>query len=64
MTSTPQINKRLEVTEIWLYKKMLRIPWVEYVNNKEVLKETKKKGNLFTIRKMSDEISRVHNERD
>ena len=50
-TLSKVMEKRLEDTEMWFYKKMLRIFWVQRVTNAEVLKKMKAKRQLTaTIR--------------
>lgn len=38
--------RRLEATDIWFYRRMLRIPWMEHVRNKEVSRKKGKKRLL------------------
>jgi hypothetical protein len=39
--------KRLEAVEMWCHRRMLNIPWVDRVSNKEVLKRTQEKRVLW-----------------
>lgn len=43
-TSDLQVNKRLDVTEIWFCIWMLKIPWTEHVNNVRTVKKIKAKN--------------------
>lgn len=38
-TISSQMKKWLEPTEVWLYRRMHRIPWREHMNNEEVLNQ-------------------------
>jgi hypothetical protein len=40
-------KKRLEALEIWYYRRMLKIPWVIRVTNKEILKRAQEKRVLW-----------------
>ena len=51
-TITVDIRKKLEATEMWFLRRMLRISWTEKKTNKEVLEQAETKRSLFqTIRK-------------
>jgi hypothetical protein len=40
-------KKRPEALEMWCYRRMLKIPWVDRVSNKEVLKRAQEKRVLW-----------------
>jgi len=46
-------EQKLEAFEIWTYRRILRIPWTEYVTNVEVLRRTEKgvMGILHELKK-------------
>ncbi|GFN85343.1 endonuclease-reverse transcriptase [Plakobranchus ocellatus] len=51
-TISKQIQNKLEATEMWFLRRMLRIPWTAKKTNERVLKEAKKRRLLVrTIRK-------------
>ncbi len=37
-TLSSEMEQRLEATEVWFYRRMLKIPWTERVTNEEVLR--------------------------
>ncbi|GFN87742.1 hypothetical protein PoB_001424800 [Plakobranchus ocellatus] len=51
-TISKQIQNKLEATEMWFLRRMLRIPWTAKKTNERVLKEANKRRSLVrTIRK-------------
>ncbi|GFO34573.1 endonuclease-reverse transcriptase [Plakobranchus ocellatus] len=51
-TISKQIQDKLETTEIWSLRRMLRIPWTAKKTNERVLNEANKRRSLVrTIRK-------------
>ncbi|GFO01926.1 RNA-directed DNA polymerase from mobile element jockey [Plakobranchus ocellatus] len=47
-----QIQNKLEATEMWFLRRMLRIPWTAKKTNERVLNEANKRRSLVrTIRK-------------
>jgi len=40
-------KKRLEALEMWCYRRMLKIPWVDRVSNKEIRKRAQEKRVLW-----------------
>ncbi|GFO27950.1 endonuclease-reverse transcriptase [Plakobranchus ocellatus] len=51
-TISNQTQKKLEATEMWCLRRMLRIPWTAKKTNKRVLNEANKRRSLVrTIRK-------------
>ena len=46
------IMNRLEAFEMWLHRRMLRIPWTDLVTNTEVLERARTKRELLTSIKM------------
>ncbi|GFO35533.1 RNA-directed DNA polymerase from mobile element jockey [Plakobranchus ocellatus] len=51
-TITKQIQNKLEATEMWFLRRMLRIPWTAKKTNERVLNEANKRRSLVrTIRK-------------
>lgn len=45
------MKKRLEMTEKWFSKQMLRISWIELVSKEEVLMKTETTRNFHESRK-------------
>ena len=43
-----QIKKKLEATEMWFLRRMLRIPWTARVTNNDCLKEANETRTLYT----------------
>lgn len=41
------MNKRFEITETWVYKRMLRMPWTGQVSNEEVFMKSERKETLI-----------------
>ena len=51
-TMNTQIEKSLRATEMWFYRRMMRIPWTAKMTNVEVLNEIKTQRKLIiNIRK-------------
>ncbi|GFO32759.1 UDP-glucuronosyltransferase 2a1-like [Plakobranchus ocellatus] len=51
-TISKQIQNKLEATEMWFLKRMLRIPWTAKKTNERVLNDANKRRSLVrTIRK-------------
>ncbi|GFO26776.1 UDP-glucuronosyltransferase 2a1-like [Plakobranchus ocellatus] len=50
-TISKQIQNKLEATEIWFLRRMLRIPWTAKKTNERVLNEANKRSLVRTIRK-------------
>ncbi|KAL0860165.1 hypothetical protein ABMA27_010472 [Loxostege sticticalis] len=46
-TLTQHITKKLEAFEMWVYRRILKIPWSDRVTNIEVLNRLKKKTELI-----------------
>jgi len=49
------ITKKLEAFELWLYRRMLKIPWIARIINIEVLRRMNKNTeliNTFKVRKL------------
>ena len=51
-TITNSITKKLEATEMWFFRRILKISWTEKKSNQEVLEMANKERSLMkTIRK-------------
>ncbi|GFO11723.1 RNA-directed DNA polymerase from mobile element jockey [Plakobranchus ocellatus] len=50
-TISKQIQNKLEATEMWFLRRMLRIPWTAKKTNERVLNEANKRSLVRTIRK-------------
>ena len=51
-TLTKAIQNKLEASEMWIYRRMMRISWTEHKSNEEVLEMTISKRSLIaTIKK-------------
>ena len=51
-TISENMKKKVEATELWFLRRMLKIPWTSYTNNEEVLKISGTQRKLLcTIRK-------------
>ena len=50
-TMNKQSIRSLEATEMWFYRRMMRIPWTAKMTNAEVLNEAKTQRKLINIRK-------------
>ena len=51
-TISDNMKKKVEATELWFLRRMLKIPWTSYTNNEEVLKRSGTQRKLLcTIRK-------------
>ena len=48
-TNIKVMERRLEATEIWFYRKMLRLSWVQKVTNEVILEKMKVKKDLLNI---------------
>uniref|UniRef100_A0A8D8XGR6 Uncharacterized protein n=1 Tax=Cacopsylla melanoneura TaxID=428564 RepID=A0A8D8XGR6_9HEMI len=48
-TLTNETTSRLDAFELWLYRRILRIPWTQKVTNIEVLQRMKKSRELVNI---------------
>ena len=46
-TITPTLRRRLEATEMWFLRRMLRIPWTDHITNEEVLRRAKCQRKLI-----------------
>ncbi|GFO45100.1 hypothetical protein PoB_007160500 [Plakobranchus ocellatus] len=51
LTISKQIQNKLEATEMWFLRRMLRIPWTAKKTNERVLNEANKRTLVRTIRK-------------
>ena len=50
-TISPSMQKKLEAVEMWFFRRMLKISWVEHQSNEEVLRKAKAERSLIrTIR--------------
>lgn len=50
LAMSSKLKTRFEATEMGLYKRMLRVPWSEYVSNNDILeKKYNRKGRLDLI---------------
>ncbi len=49
ITFSAQAIKRLEACEMWFYRRMLRIPWVQKITNIEVLRRAKTEWTMIEI---------------
>lgn len=47
-TVTEAASKRLDAFEMWLYRRILRIPWTAHVTNKNVLQRLNKEMEIMT----------------
>lgn len=51
-TISAQMAKRLEATEMWFFRRMLRISWTDHVTNQEILQRVgRKKTLMMTLRR-------------
>lgn len=51
-TLTQSTSKKLEAFEMWCYRRMLKIPWIDKIRNEEVLERLKKEREvLATVKK-------------
>ncbi|XP_077287784.1 uncharacterized protein LOC143912378 [Arctopsyche grandis] len=48
-TMTQATEKKLAAFEMWCFRRMLRIPWVDRVRNEEVLNRMKRKRELLSV---------------
>ena len=49
---TEQLMKKLSAFETWLYRRMLRISWTDYIPNEEVLQRVGKQQEIaFTVKR-------------
>ena len=61
-TLSKTIMKRLEAFEMWLYRRVLKIPWTERVSNVEILRRIRSKRELIdTINKKKTGIPGSYN---
>lgn len=51
-TLKAQMIKKLEAFEMWLYRRILKIPWTDRITNDEVLRRIGRKRKLLTIIKI------------
>lgn len=51
-TLKTQMIKKLEAFEMWLYRRILKIPWTDRISNDEVLRRIGRKRKLLTIIKI------------
>ncbi|KAI5708046.1 hypothetical protein M8J77_015361 [Diaphorina citri] len=51
-TLNENTTKKLEAFEMWLYRRILKISWIEHVTNEEVLRRMKKERELMNIIKV------------
>lgn len=59
------ISRQIEATEMWVYKRTLRIPGSERVSSEEVLRKNGNKKNAYNHnQKETAEISWIHNEEE
>ena len=42
-------KKKIEATELWFLRRMLKMPWISYTNNEEVLKRSGSQRKLLCI---------------
>ena len=42
-------RKKLEAFEMWCYSRMMKIPWIDKVSNREVLERVKEKRSIWGI---------------
>lgn len=47
-TLNEDMCRKLEAFEMWLYRRILRIPWTDRVTNEEVLRRMKKNREILT----------------
>lgn len=47
-TLTESLSKRLEAFEMWLYRRILRVPWTDHVTNVEILRRMEKEKEVLT----------------
>ena len=51
-TMTEALIRRLESCEMWIYRRIFRISWIEHTTNKEVLRRMDKtKEVTFTVKR-------------
>jgi hypothetical protein len=50
------IEKRLEATEMWFWKRMLKVPWTDKITNENILKQVNMKRK--TIKELGKKQSR------
>jgi ribosomal 50S subunit-associated protein YjgA (DUF615 family) len=50
------IEKQLEATEMWFWRRMLKVPWTEKITNKNILKQVNEKRK--TIKELRKKQSR------
>ena len=52
-TISKEMRKRLEATEVWFYRRMLRVPWTARRTNLEILQRAGVRRELMTVIKRS-----------
>jgi hypothetical protein len=53
------IEKQLEATEIWFWRRMLKVPWTDKITNEDILKQVNMKRKLIKeIRKKQSRFIR------
>ncbi|KAK4874454.1 hypothetical protein RN001_013814 [Aquatica leii] len=61
-TITEPMMRRLEAFEIWVYRRILCISWVDHISNEEVLRRLGKQKEIsYTIKKTKTKILRTRN---
>lgn len=51
-TTTEATLKKLEAVEMWIYRRILKIPWTDHITNVEVMQRIgKEKEVVFTVKK-------------
>jgi hypothetical protein len=42
-TMNKRIKKQLETTEMWFWRRMLKVPWTDKITNEDILKQVNEK---------------------
>jgi hypothetical protein len=49
MNTVERNDKKIEALEMWLYRRMLKVSWIEHVTNAEILRRMLKGKNLISV---------------
>jgi hypothetical protein len=55
-TVNKRIEKQLEATEMWFWRRMLKVPWTDKITNEDILKQVNEKRK--TIKEL--ETIKIH----
>jgi ribosomal 50S subunit-associated protein YjgA (DUF615 family) len=48
LTMNKGIEKRLGATEMWFWRRMLKVPWTDKITNEDILKQVNEKRKTIT----------------